>query len=822
FISIRRSLLEVKKTRAGGDPPFLPPPLLVAMLSLNRSGFLRCDEKQGLLVSQRRRMPLAPAGVRCAARGGGELNGRGIAVDNTVKELRGEAEPVLEPKSAGGVVEDVHGEDGDVEEQFIMPWTVSVASGYSLLRNPQHNKGLAFNEKERDAHYLRGLLPPACVTQELQEKKIMHNLRQYQVPLQRYVSMMDLQERNEKLFYKLLIDHVEELLPIVYTPTVGEACQKYGSIFRHPQGLYISLNERGKILEVLRNWPERNIQVIVVTDGERILGLGDLGCQGMGIPVGKLALYTALGGLRPSACLPVTIDVGTNNEQLLKDEFYIGLRRRRATGQEYAELMHEFMTAVKQRYGEKVLIQFEDFANHNAFELLAKYRKTHLVFNDDIQGTASVVLAGLFAALNIVGGTLAEHSFLFLGAGEAGTGIAELIAREMSKQTKAPLEETRKKIWMVDSKGLIVSSRKESLQHFKKPWAHDHEPVGNLLDAVKAIKPTVLIGSSGVGRTFTKEVVEAMATFNEKPIILALSNPTTQSECSAEEAYTWSKGRAIFASGSPFDPVEYDEKIFVPGQANNAYIFPGFGLGLVISGATRVHDDMLLAASEALAQQVTQENLDKGLIYPPFSNIRKISAHIAANVAAKAYELGLASRLPCPKDLVKYAESCMYNPVYRTGIAQLRERQIEDLKVACSIHAHHIVLLQFLCLHGYWICDCLMATSNLGPQFIALTILDPGMPSMVLRSELFLAMSLMETAKESLGLSRTVLLNFLQREVWESTASSMVAAGVRFICSFTASEQSPQIHLPWKNSLIRRMYVGVQSSDMPQHSHSAL
>ncbi|WOK91446.1 NADP-dependent malic enzyme isoform X2 [Canna indica] len=591
------------------------------------------------------------------------MNGRGIAVDNTIEELRGEGERVLEPKSAA-VDEDVYNDDRYTEEQFMMPWTVSVASGYSLLRNPQHNKGLAFNEKERDAHYLRGLLPPACVSQELQEKKIMHNLRQYQVPLQRYKAMMDLQERNEKLFYKLLIDHVEELLPIVYTPTVGEACQKYGSIFTHPQGLYISLNEKGRILEVLRNWPERDIQVIVVTDGERILGLGDLGCQGMGIPVGKLALYTALGGVRPSACLPVTIDVGTNNEQLLKDEFYIGLRRRRATGQEYEELLHEFMTAVKQRYGEKVLIQFEDFANHNAFELLAKYRKTHLVFNDDIQGTASVVLAGLFAALKIVGGTLAEHSFLFLGAGEAGTGIAELIALEMSKQTKAPLEETRKKIWMVDSKGLIVSSRKESLQHFKKPWAHDHEPVNNLLAAIKAIKPTVLIGSSGVGKTFTKEVVEAMATFNEKPIILALSNPTSQSECTAEEAYTWSKGRAIFASGSPFDPVEYDGKIFVPGQANNAYIFPGFGLGLVISGATRVHDDMLLAASEALAKQVTQDYLDQGLVYPPFSNIRKISAHIAANVAAKAYELGLATRLPCPKDLVKHAESLMYNPVY--------------------------------------------------------------------------------------------------------------------------------------------------------------
>ncbi|KAJ6957422.1 hypothetical protein NC653_039389 [Populus alba x Populus x berolinensis] len=386
----------------------------------------------------------------------------------------------------------------------------------------------------------------------------------------------------------------------------------------------------------------------------------------MGIPVGKLSLYTALGGLRPSACLPVTIDVGTNNGKLLNDEFYIGLRQRRATGQEYAELLDEFMTAVKKNYGEKVIVQFEDFANHNAFELLAKYSPTHLVFNDDIQGTASVVLAGLLAALKLVGGTLADHTFLFLGAGEAGTGIAELIALEMSKQTNAPLEETRKKIWLVDSKGLIVSSRKGSLQHFKKPWAHDHEPIKGLLDAVKAIKPTVLIGSSGVGKTFTKEVVEAMASINEKPLILALSNPTSQSECTAEEAYTWSEGRAIFASGSPFDPVEYNSRVFVPGQANNAYIFPGFGLGLVISGAIRVHDDMLLAASEALAEQVKQENLDKVLIYPPFSNIRKISANIAAKVAAKAYELGLASRLPRPKDLVKYAESCMYSPLYRS------------------------------------------------------------------------------------------------------------------------------------------------------------
>nr|BAA74735.1 NADP-malic enzyme [Aloe arborescens] len=568
--------------------------------------------------------------------------------------------------TVGGGVEDAYGEDQATEEQLVTPWTISVASGYSLLRDPHHNKGLAFTEKERDAHYLRGLLPPVCISQELQEKKLMRSLRQYQVPLQRYMAMMDLQERNERLFYKLLIDNVEELLPVVYTPTVGEACQKYGCIFRRPQGLYISLKEKGKILEVLKNWPERSIQVIVVTDGERILGLGDLGSQGMGIPVGKLSLYTALGGIHPSSCLPVTIDVGTNNEQLLNDEFYIGLRQKRATGQEYAELLHEFMTAVKQNYGEKVIVQYEDFANHNAFELLAKYSKSHLVFNDDIQGTASVVLAGLVAALKVVGRTLAEHTFLFLGAGEAGTGIAELIALEMSRQTKAPIEETRKKIWLVDSKGLIVSSRKESLQHFKKPWAHEHEPVKTLLDAVKTIKPTVLIGSSGVGQTFTKEVAEAMPSFNEKPVILALSNPTSQSECTAEQAYSWSEGRAIFASGSPFDPVEYNGKLFVPGQANNAYIFPGLGLGLVISGAIRVHDEMLLAASEALAQQVTEENFANGLIYPPFTIIRKISAHIAANVAAKAYELGLATHLPRPANLVKYAESRMYSPLYRS------------------------------------------------------------------------------------------------------------------------------------------------------------
>ncbi|KAL7588686.1 NADP-dependent malic enzyme [Lactuca sativa] len=581
-------------------------------------------------------------------------------MDSTLESMKdGEA-------TVGGGVEDVYGEDRATEDQLVTPWTVSVASGYTLLRDPRHNKGLAFTERERDSHYLRGLLPPAVSTQELQERKLMQSIRNYEVPLHKYVAMMELEERNERLFYKLLIDNVEELLPVVYTPTVGEACQKYGSIFKRPQGLYISMKEKGKILEVLKNWPERSIQVIVVTDGERILGLGDLGCQGMGIPVGKLALYTALGGVRPSACLPITIDVGTNNQKLLDDEFYIGLKQKRTTGKEYYELLEEFMSAVKQNYGEKVLVQFEDFANHNAFELLAKYRNTHLVFNDDIQGTASVVLAGLVASLKLLGGSLADHTFLFLGAGEAGTGIAELIALEISTKTNIPVEETRKKIWLVDSKGLIVSSRKESLQHFKQPWAHEHEPLTTLLDAVKAIKPSVLIGTSGVGQTFTKDVIEALAAVNERPLIMALSNPTSQAECTAEQAYTWTKGKAIFSSGSPFDPYEYDGKLFIPGQANNAYIFPGLGFGLVISGAIRVHDEMLLAASEALANQVTQEHYDKGMIYPPLTNIRKISANIAAKVAEKAYDLGLATRLPRPTDLLKYAESCMYTPNYRS------------------------------------------------------------------------------------------------------------------------------------------------------------
>eukprot|EP00271_Cylindrocystis_brebissonii_P015062 TRINITY_DN36_c0_g1_i2.p1 TRINITY_DN36_c0_g1~~TRINITY_DN36_c0_g1_i2.p1 ORF type:complete len:661 (+),score=139.93 TRINITY_DN36_c0_g1_i2:118-2100(+) len=580
--------------------------------------------------------------------------------------MKDPAELMDNKANAGGGVGDLYGEDSATMDMTVTPWLKSVASGMELLREPRFNKGLAFTAQERERHYLRGLLPPAIATQELQAERLMERIRRISDPLEKYITMMDTEDRNERLFYRMLIDHVEELMPIVYTPTVGEACQKYGAIFHRPHGLYISIEDRGSILEVIKNWPERHVGVIVVTDGERILGLGDLGAQGMGIPVGKLALYTALGGIRPSLCLPITLDVGTNNQELLDNKFYIGLKKRRSTGAEYDSFIDEFMGAVKAWYGEKVLVQFEDFANHNAFRLLEKYATTHLTFNDDIQGTAAVALAGIIAALPIVGGQLKDHTFLFLGAGEAGTGIAEIIALAITKEeTSISLEQAREKIWLCDSKGLVTKARYESLQHNKRPFAKEHEAKTDLLSAIKALKPVAIIGTTAQPRVFTKECVEEMTKINKRPIIFALSNPTSRCECTAEEAYTWSNGKALFASGSPFGPVEVNGQTYYSGQSNNAYIFPGMGLGAMVSQAVRIHEDMFLDAAAALASHVTQENLDHGLLYPPFKNIRKISASLGVAVAKRAYELGLATHLPRPKDLLAYTESCMYAPYYR-------------------------------------------------------------------------------------------------------------------------------------------------------------
>ncbi|KAG0603904.1 hypothetical protein M758_10G129600 [Ceratodon purpureus] len=566
----------------------------------------------------------------------------------------------IETAKDGGSTVDTFG-----EAELITPWTHSVACGMELLRNPRFNKGLAFTEEERRVHFLNGLLPPAVETQELQVKRIMRNIRKLKEPLDKYSAIMDLQVRNERLFYKVLLDNVEELLPIVYTPIEGDACEDYSEIFHNPNGVFISLKEKGRIIDCLKNFPNQNIQAIVVTDGERILGLGDLGCQGMGIPVGKLALYTALGGVRPSVTLPITLDVGTNNQKLLDDEFYIGLRQKRATGKEYDDFVEEFMDAVKQAYGEKILVQFEDFANHNAFRLLAKYTKTHVVFNDDIQGTAAVTLAGILAALPITGGTLADHNFLFFGAGEAGTGIAELIAQELAKQGKLSLDDARKKTWLFDTHGLVTKSRKEDMMEYKHPFAHEHEPVSDLVAAIKKVKPSVIVGTSTVGGAFTKEVLEALCENHETPIVFALSNPVRKAECTAEDCYKYTKGKAIFASGSPFPPVKYEGKEYVNGEANNCYIFPGVAFGCLISGATRCHDEMFLRAAETLASTVTKEDLARKQLYPALPQIRDISAKVAAAVAEVAYEKGVASNLPKPADMLQHVKASMYSPLYR-------------------------------------------------------------------------------------------------------------------------------------------------------------
>jgi malate dehydrogenase (oxaloacetate-decarboxylating)(NADP+) len=451
------------------------------------------------------------------------------------------------------------------------------------------------------------------------------------------------------------------MMPIIYTPTVGKACQQYAHIFRRPRGLYISAEDRGQIASILENWPHDDVRVVVVTDGERILGLGDLGANGMGIPVGKLSLYTACAGVPPSQTMPITLDVGTNNESLLQDPLYIGLSQHRLRGQAYDELVEEMVTAITARYPQ-VLIQFEDFATENAFGLLDRYREQICTFNDDIQGTAAVSLAGLYSALRLTGGRLKEQRLLFLGAGEAGIGIANLVVSAMMEEGLTEAE-ARRRCWFVDSKGLVVQSRSD-LSTYKRTFAHDHEFLPDLLTAVETLKPTALIGACGRPNMFTQPILEMMVELNERPIIFSLSNPTSQSECTAEEAYRWTDGRAIFASGSPFDPVKLNGQYFVPAQGNNAYIFPGIGLGVLVSGARLVTDEMFMAAAKALALEVSTGDLELGCIMPPLARIRHVSAALAAAVAEVAYRRDLATT-PEPDDLLSAVRDSMYQPEYQ-------------------------------------------------------------------------------------------------------------------------------------------------------------
>merc|ERR1712025_612393 len=512
---------------------------------------------------------------------------------------------------------------------------------------------------------IHGLLPPRVKTQAEQVDHCLRNVRRYTDPLDQYVYLMDLLERNERLFYRLLSEYTEELMPVVYTPTVGEACQKFGYIYRKPQGLFISIKDKGHVLDVLRNWPRRDVKAICVTDGERILGLGDLGAQGMGIPVGKLALYTALADIPPYQTLPIVLDVGTNREELRTSEDCIGLRQPRTEGAEYDEFMDEFMEAVVKLYGQSTLIQFEDFGKNNAFRLLEKYRDSYCTFNDDIQGTASVALAGILAALRASGKKLTDHTFLFQGAGQAAVGIALLIAMAMEKREGIPREEALKHIWLRDSRGLVVKNRPEGgISEPKEPFAHEHEPVSDLMEIIKDIKPTCIIGAAAIPNVFTPEVIKEMSSLNERPIIFALSNPTSQAECTAEAAYTHSEGRAIFASGSPFPVFEGFGKRFEPGQGNNAYIFPGLSLGIIAAGIRHVHESVFLFAAEGLANLVTEEDLALGRMYPPLSKIKEISIKIATKVAEEAYKEGMASTYPEPKDKEAFIRTKLYNYDY--------------------------------------------------------------------------------------------------------------------------------------------------------------
>ncbi|HEX2363555.1 MAG TPA: NAD-dependent malic enzyme, partial [Bradyrhizobium sp.] len=449
-------------------------------------------------------------------------------------------------------------------------------------------------------------------------------------------------------------------MPIVYTPTVGEACQKFGHIFRAPRGIYLPISARGRLKELLSNWPEKDVRFIVVTDGERILGLGDLGAGGMGIPIGKLALYTACAGVPPQYCLPLVLDVGTNNQSLLDDPLYLGLRQHRVRGDDYLAFVDEFVAAVQQLYP-KCCIQWEDFAKLNAVPILAHYRDTICTFNDDIQGTAGIALAGIFAALRLTGQKLAEQRFLFLGAGSAATGIAGLISLAMARED-IDLAAAQRRNALFDSKGLLVISRTD-LADFQKPFAQDRAAASTFVEAVEALRPTGIIGVSTVPKLFTREVIEAMSKINERPIIFPYSNPTSRSECTAEEAYHWSGGRAVFASGSPFPPVEIAGRRFVSGQGNNVYVFPAMGMAVFATEAMRVTEEMFIVAAQAVAEQVTEDYLSMGLIYPPQSHILDASLHVAERIATCIFDQGLA-RVPRPDDVGALIRARTYRPAY--------------------------------------------------------------------------------------------------------------------------------------------------------------
>jgi malate dehydrogenase (oxaloacetate-decarboxylating)(NADP+) len=539
--------------------------------------------------------------------------------------------------------------------------------GLTILNDPWLNKGTAFTPEERIALGLSGLLPPHSADQEEQAMRVMENYAHLSDPLDKYTFLTSLADRNIALFYRVLMDNLQEMTPIMYTPTVGHACQKFGHIYRKNRGMYISLRHRGRMAQVIRNWPARDVDIIVVSDGSRILGLGDLGANGMGIPIGKLVLYIAGAGLHPNRTLPILLDTGTDNDELLDDPLYLGATQKRIRGKEFDEFVDEFVQAVTGRWP-GVLIQWEDFTNDKAFPLLHRYRDKVLCFNDDIQGTGAVALAGLFAAMRVLKEHLSDQRIVFCGAGSAAVGIADMICAGIADEHSLTPEQARKLVWMVDSKGLVTTTREGKLEEHKLPYARDEKPARTLLEIIERVKPTILIGASGHARTFTEDVVQTMQQGCERPVIFALSNPTSKAECTAQEVYNWTDGKAIYASGSPFPPVRYDGRIFVPGQGNNMFIFPGIGLGAVVCGAKKITDEMFFTAAKTLAHIVTEEELAAGTIYPDLGKIRQISLAIASAVCRLAWEQGLAHYAE-PEDIREYVRQCMYHPDYRPYVA---------------------------------------------------------------------------------------------------------------------------------------------------------
>ncbi len=526
-----------------------------------------------------------------------------------------------------------------------------------VLNDKSLNRGTTFKRNEREKLGLNGLLPYAVFSEDVQLKRVMNALRRLSTDLERYSNLSVLQQYNEKLFYRVVMDNIEELLPIIYTPTVGQACIEFSHIFRLSQGFYITPEDKGDIRKNLDNWPETDVRVIVVTDGQRILGLGDLGANGMGIPIGKLSLYTACAGIPPHHCLPVMMDIGTNNEEIRNDILYLGYPKKRLEGEAYLEMIEEFVMAIQDKYP-KALIQFEDFLTPNAYALMNKYKERVLCFNDDIQGTAAVALAGVYASTRITKNKFSDLKIMFLGAGSAATGIADLMVSAFEDEGLTN-EEARSRLWFVDINGLVVKGRND-LMEYNLPYAHEQKQM-DFMAAIDSIKPNILIGATGAAGTFTQEVVERMTAINERPVLFALSNPTSKAECTAEQAYQWSDGKAVFSSGSPFDKVIFKGKEYRPGQGNNAYVFPGIGLGTIISNATSIPDELFLVASRTLANLVSEQNLQDGALYPRLTEIRNISLDIANAVAEKVYELGI-SKSNKPANIKQLIADYMYDP----------------------------------------------------------------------------------------------------------------------------------------------------------------